>query len=63
MPELHTDTEAEAQEEAVPLRLLLSEPVAHCVPDALTDTLAEEDTDSEGVAVTHPVIDTVEEGV
>ena len=63
MPELHTDTEAEAQEEAVPLRLLLSVPVAHCVPDALTDTLAEEDSDRDVVAVTHVETDTVEDGV
>ena len=63
VPELHTDTEAEAQEEADTLRLLLCVPVAHCVPEALTDALAEDDTDSDGVAVTHAVADTVEEGV
>ena len=38
-------------------------PVAHCVPDALTDTLAEGDRDSDGDAVTHVDTDTVEDGV
>ena len=38
-------------------------PVAHCVPDALTDTLAEDDSDSDGVAVTHVDTETVEDGV
>ena len=63
MPEPHTEAEAEAQEEEDTLRLLLCVPVAHCVPEALTDTLAEDDTDSDGVAVTHAVTDTVEDGV
>ena len=43
--------------------LLLCVPVAHCVPDALTDTLAEDDRDSDGVAVTHVDTDTVDDGV
>ena len=38
-------------------------PVPHCVPDALTDTLAEDDSDSDGVAVTHVDTDTVDDGV
>ena len=38
-------------------------PVAHCVPDALTDTLAEDDSDSDGVAVTHVDTETVDDGV
>ena len=63
MPELHTEAEAEAQEEADTLKLLLCVPVAHCVPDALTDTLSEDDSDSDGVAVTHVDTDTVEDGV
>ena len=52
-----------AQEEADTLRLPLCVPVAHCVPDALTDTLAEGDRDSDGVAVTHVDTDTVDDGV
>ena len=63
MPEPHTEAEAEAQEEEDTLRLLLCVPVAHCVPEALTDTLAEGDRDSDGVAVTHVDTDTVEDGV
>ena len=63
MPELHAEAEAEAQEEADTLRLLLCVPVAHCVPDALSDTLAEDDWDSDGVAVTHVDTVTVEDGV
>ena len=63
MPELHTEAEAVAQEEADTLRLPLCVPVAHCVPDALTDTLAEGDRDSDGDAVTHVDTDTVEDGV
>ncbi len=55
--------EAEEQEEADTLKLLLCVPVAHCVPDALTDTLSEDDSDSDGVAVTHVDTDTVEDGV
>ena len=54
---------AEAQEEDDTLRLLLCVPVAHCVPDALTDRLAEGDRESDGVAVTHVDTDTVEDGV
>ena len=63
MPEQHTEAEAEAQEEEDTLRLLLCVPVAHCVPEALTDTLAEGDRDSDGVAVTQVDTDTVEDGV
>ena len=63
MPELHTEAEVEAQEEADTLRLLLCVPVTHCVPDALIDTLAEDDSDCDGVAVTHVDTDTVEDGV
>ena len=36
--------------------------MTHCVPDALTDTLTEDDSDSDGVAVTHVDTDTVEDG-
>ena len=63
MPEPHAVAEAEAQEEDDTLKLLLCAPVAHCVPDALTDTLAEGDRESDGVAVTHVDTDTVEDGV
>ena len=63
VPELHTVAEAVAQEVADTLKLLLCVPVAHCVPDTLTDTLAEGDRDSDGVAVTHVDTDTVEDGV
>ena len=55
--------EAEAHVEADTLKLLLCVPVEHCVPDALTDTLVEDDSDSDGVAVTHVDTDTVEDGV
>ncbi len=60
---LHTEAEAEAQEEADTLKLLLCVPVTHCVPDALTDKLAEDDCDSDGVEVTQVDTDTVEDGV
>ena len=63
MPEPQAVAEAEAQEEDDTLKLLLCVPVAHCVPDALTDTLAEGDRESDGVAVTHVDTDTVEDGV
>ena len=63
MPEPQAVAEAEAQEVDDTLRLLLCVPVAHCVPDALTDTLAEGDRESDGVAVTHVETDTVEDGV
>ena len=51
MPEPQAVAEAEAQEEDDTLRLLLCVPVAHCVPDALTDTLAEGDRESDGVVL------------